>query len=350
MSVFFIYGDEMNLPLESVSLSFQPPLCLLSAHMQTIVPALLGKAQVQVSNRPSLERWATPDGDFVDVYQREAVDKSSPLVVLFHGLEGSYQSHYVRLFESAAEELGFSFAMPHFRGCSGPINHAARAYHSGDWQEIDWMLKRFAEERPVREIYAVGVSLGGNALMLWAGHKKHQAMQSVAAVAAISAPLDLSAAGEELGRGFNRWVYGRMFLRTMKAKARAKWHQFPDLFDLKRANSAKTLREFDDAFTAPVHGFKGVDDYWCRASAKPWLRDVQVPSLLLNAVNDPFVPAASLPSVSDVSTSITLWHPAQGGHVGFPVRSGNRLSWHGLAMPRAVLAWMVRAGNNQMVF
>ncbi len=145
----------------------------------------------------------------------------------------------------------------------------------------------------------------------------HAALACVRAVVAVSAPLDVTAAGHAMDHGLNRWLYVRRFLHTMRAKARAKWQQYPGLFDLEAALRACTLHAFDDAFTAPLHGFAGVDDYWCRASALPGLRAVRVPALLLNARNDPFVPAASLPQSDQVSAAVTLWQPSWGGHVGF---------------------------------
>ena len=149
--------------------------------------------------------------------------------------------------------------------------------------------------------------------------------------------VDLTAAGLAIDRGFNRIAYARMFLATMKPRALAKWRQHPGLFDLERVRRARTLYEFDDAFTAPVHGFKGTDDYWARASAMPHLRHVRIPALLLNAGNDPFVPAASLPRPHEVAPSVTLWQPAHGGHVGFP---GGRFPGHVKTMPAAVADWL----------
>jgi hypothetical protein len=156
-------------------------------------------------------------------------------------------------------------------------------------------------------------------------------------VAAVSSPIDLAAGGHAIGRGFNRQVYTRMFLRTMKAKARLKWQQHPGLFDLERLRAARTLYEFDNLFTAPLHGFRDTDDYWLRASAKPHLRRIRIPALLLNARNDPFVPAHSLPGPHEVGRWVTLWQPAHGGHAGFPQ---GRFPGHVQSLPEAVTGWM----------
>jgi predicted alpha/beta-fold hydrolase len=255
----------------------------------------------------------------VDVDRLDTEFEGGPqqtLLVLFHGLEGSSQSHYARTFAQYAQRQGWAYAVPHFRGCSGAINWAPRAYHSGDFTEIDWMLKRFSSEH-TGPIVAVGISLGGNALLRWAEESGSMAAHSVAAVAAICAPMDLAAGGRALGQGINQMVYTPMFLKTMKPKALLKLQQFPGLFDRQALLSARDLYAFDNVFTAPLHGFKNTDDYWARASAKSRLDAIRLPALILNALNDPFVPTASLPTPAQVSRYVTLLQPNQGGHVGF---------------------------------
>jgi predicted alpha/beta-fold hydrolase len=190
-------------------------------------------------------------------------------------------------------------------------------------------------------VLAVGVSLGGNALMRWAGEMGDAARGVACAVASVCSPIDLAAGGRAIGQGFNRLVYTRMFLRTMVPKALQKLQQHPGLFDRDRLLRARDLYEFDNIFTAPLHGFRDTDDYWARASAKPHLHRIRVPALVVNALNDPFVPAQSLPAAHEVGAHVTLWQPAQGGHVGFPQ---GRLPGHVLAMPEAVGTWLAQAG------
>jgi hypothetical protein len=314
-------------------LRFRAPPWLPGGHAQTIWSALYGRRGVVPPYRR--ERWATPDGDFVDVDLLDGT-AGQPMLVLFHGLEGSSRSHYAIAFAAAARARGWAFAVPHFRGCSGELNLAPRAYHSGDHEEVGWMLARL-RERQGAPLLATGVSLGGNALLRWAQEMGDSAAATARAVAAISAPVDLAAAGESIGRGLNRLVYTRMFLGTMKPKALAKWKQHPRLFDRERLVAARTLYEFDDVFTAPVHGFAGVNDYWTRASSKPQLARIRIPALVLNATNDPFVPAASLPRPHEAGRCVTLWQPAHGGHGGF---AGGRFPGHLKAMPEAVLDWL----------
>ncbi|MBT9599459.1 MAG: alpha/beta fold hydrolase [Vitreoscilla sp.] len=315
---------------------YRAPRWLPGGHAQTIWAALYAR---RVQGPPPVyqrERWATPDGDFVDVDFRFSARREASWLVLFHGLEGSSSSHYAQAFADVAHGLGWNYAVPHFRGCSGELNLAPRAYHSGDHEEIGWILHGL-RQRAGQALHAVGVSLGGNALLRWAEEAGDGASATVRAVAAVCSPIDLAAGGHAIGRGFNRQVYTRMFLRSMKPKALAKWAQHPGLFNRERLMAARDLYEFDNLFTAPLHGFKDTDDYWRRASAKPHLARIRVPALVLNARNDPFVPASSLPVVRDVGRCVTLWQPAHGGHVGFP---SGRFPGHVRAMPEAVVDWL----------
>lgn len=318
---------------------YRSPRWLPGGNLQTLWPALWSRRHDGPPPVYRRERWDTPDGDFIDVdFQDLPPDRhaAAPLLVLFHGLEGSSRSHYAEAFAAHAKAQGLAFAVPHFRGCSGALNLAPRAYHSGDHEEIGWMLARFKASHP-GPVLAAGVSLGGNALLRWAEEAGESARQTVRAVAAVSAPLDLAAAGAAIGRGFNLQVYTRMFLNTMKPRALAKLAQHPGLFDRAKLLAARDLHDFDDVFTAPLHGFAGVQDYWRRASAKPHLRAIRVPALVVNARNDPFVPGASLPGAHEVGARVTLWQPAHGGHVGF---ARGRPPGHVRAMPEAVIAWL----------
>ena len=325
-------------------MNYRAPQWLPGGHAQTIWPALYARRRWGQALPLQRERWLTPDGDFVDVDKQHASHASRPLVVLFHGLEGSSQSHYAQAFADWAAQHDVNLALPHFRGCSGELNRAPRAYHSGDHQEVDWLLQRLRHEHQQRggqHLVAAGVSLGGNALMRWAAEHGLQAKLKADAVASVCSPLDLAQSGQAIGQGFNRQVYTRMFLRTMKPKALAKLAQHPGLFDRQRLMAARDLYEFDNVFTAPLHGFQNTDDYWARASAKPLMKNIAIPALALNALNDPFVPAQSLPQPSDVSASVTLWQPAHGGHVGF-AQGG----WpgHVRGLPDAVGSWLLQAG------
>jgi hypothetical protein len=283
------------------------------------------------------ERWDTPDGDFIDVdWAGDA--GSNRLLVLFHGLEGGSDSHYARALCAHAALAGLRVAMPHWRGCSGELNRKPRAYHSGDSEEVDWLLKRFASA--TRQMFAVGVSLGGNALLKWLGERGEAARALVSRAAAVSAPIDVAAAGRALDRGINRPLYTRMFLATLKPKSLRKLEAFPGLFDAARVRAARSFREFDDMVTAPLHGFRDVDDYWISASSGPYLRGIRVPALLLNARNDPFLPEQDLLAAArDPSASLLLEFPRTGGHVGF--LSGPFPGRHGW-LPQRILEFLLK--------
>jgi len=314
---------------------FRAPLWLPGGHAQTIWPVFFSRRYAGAKPVFERERWATPDADFVDVDWLGG-DPDTTLLVLFHGLEGSSSSHYAEAFAADARQRGWRFALPHFRGCSGELNLAPRAYHSGDFEEVGWLLARFRALH-AGPIVAVGVSLGGNALLRFAEEAGASALERVRAVAAISAPLDLDAGATAIGRGFGRQVYTRMFLRSMKPKALRKLGQHPGLFDAERLRGARDLRAFDDIFTAPLHGFRNAADYYARGSAKPRLADIRIPALVLNAQNDPFLPAAALPRPGEAGDRVTLWQPAHGGHVGF---AGGGWPGHLGALPEQVVGWL----------
>jgi hypothetical protein len=303
---------------------YRAPAWLTGGHAQTIYPFFLGRPEIHFRR----ERVETPDGDFWDLdwMDTPAVASSSanpppaPTVILFHGLEGGSGSHYARALMAEIAALGWRGVVPHFRGCGGEPNRHPRAYHSGDHEEIGAMLAairaRVADRESGAPLYAVGVSLGGSALLNWIGRAGRDAAPLLTAAAAVSTPIDLTMAGIAIGQGLNR-IYAWHFLWTLLPKSLALAERFPGLLDPDRVRRVRSMYDFDDIVTAPLHGFEGTADYWRRGSSKPWLRQVAVPTLVLNARNDPFVPAASLPGESEVSADVLLLQPADGGHVGF---------------------------------
>ncbi|HMW17732.1 MAG TPA: hydrolase [Accumulibacter sp.] len=311
--------------------AYRAPRWLPGGHAQTLYPLLIRPAPL-VFHR---QRWDTPDGDFIDLdWYRfppagDRPSQAAPLLVLFHGLEGSSASHYVTTTLRAAAARGWGGVAINFRGCSGEANRLPRAYHAGDSAEIDWILRRLRHLDPDRPHYAVGVSLGGNALLKWLGEQGDAVGDCVQAAAAVSTPVDFATCGHHLARGFNR-VYTRHFLTTLKQSAAEKLRRHPGLFDGERMWAAQNLYQFDDVVTAPLHGFADADDYWRRASSKPWLTGIRQPTLLLNALNDPFLPAPALPSATEVSPAVQREFPHHGGHVGFVTGAPpGRLDWLG---------------------
>ena len=288
---------------------YQAPRWLPGSHAQTIWPALMLKQAPPAYRR---ELWTTPDGGQIAVDRIDG-QAGRPLVVLFHGLEGSSHSHYAIALMRALQARGWHGAVPHFRGCGGIENTQPRAYHAGDAAEISWICSRLAAENP--QLFAAGVSLGGNMLLRHMGEQGSQAIPLAAA--AISAPLDLAAASTRLDHGVGRLLYTRMFMNTLKPKSLAQLRYHPGLFERRAVQRARTFGEFDNLVTAPLHGYRNVQDYWARASSKPLLKQIMRPTLVLNAVNDPFLPPHALPGPADVSQAVCLEQPAEGGHVGF---------------------------------
>ena len=311
----------MNTPTPA----YRAPAWLAGGHAQTIYPFMLARPPVGYRR----ERVDAPDSDFWDLDWLDAkpvtqaapdTEHHAPVVVLFHGLEGGSGSHYAQALMAHLASIGWRGVVPHFRGCGGEPNRHPRAYHSGDHDEIGAMLaaihSRLQASTPSAPLYAVGVSLGGSALLNWLGRKGRDASALLAAAAAVSAPIDLTAAGIAIGEGLNR-VYSYHFLSTLRPKSLAMAQRFPGLLDAARLRRVRSMHEFDDAVTAPLHGFTGASDYWRRASSKPWLKHIRIPTLVINARNDPFVPAASLPGPAEVSPEVLLEQPDNGGHVGF---------------------------------
>ena len=258
-------------------------------------------------------RWMTEDDRTV----LSKANQHTQALLLLHGLEGNSSSRYAQSIAQYFRARGWIIAVAHFRGCSGFSNHLARAYHSGDSQEISFILDSVKSMAPHAKWHAAGISLGGNALLKYLGEHAQQSSW-LSAAAGISVPLDLVAAGNHLSdNAFNRHIYCRHFLKTLKPKVMAKAQRFPGVIDVVRVSQARDLRDFDDAYTAPMHGFRNARDYWTQSSSKPWLKHITTPTLVLNARNDPFLPEPALPGPKDASRHVLLHQPATGGHAGF---------------------------------
>jgi predicted alpha/beta-fold hydrolase len=293
---------------------YRPAWWLRNPHAQTI----WGKFARQ---RPKLTTRAecldTPDGDAVELLHLDA-PAGAPRVLLLHGLEGSSRSHYVGGVMLQALTRGWGATLMLFRGCGSAVNRARRFYHSGETSDLDFVFGVLAERHRV-PWFLTGVSLGGNVLLKWLGERRHAIAPTVRAAAAVSVPFDLEAGARHIGRGFAR-VYDRSFVRSLRRKALAKLALYPDLFDRARLARARTIFDFDDTVTAPVHGFADARDYYEKSSSLRFIGDVRVPTLLLSSRDDPFLPAHILSSVERAAAANTLltveFHPS-GGHVGF---------------------------------
>jgi predicted alpha/beta-fold hydrolase len=323
---FFLLFLLLEFSLIADSAPYSAPIWLPGGHLQTIYAGAFASAP-QVDYRR--ERWELPDGDFVDVDWVDAINTlpSTPLVVLFHGLEGNSQSNYAKALMHATQAKGWSGVVIHFRGCSGEPNRLPRVYYAGDTPEIQLLLSRVRTKLQEAPIYAVGVSLGANALLKWLGESSLEAKQIASKAVAVSAPMDLAASATALDTGLNRILYTPRFVDSMRPKALSMSARFPGLLDDKKIKAAKTIHDIDNAVTAVLYGAQNADDYYTKNASKPWLKKIEVPTLILNAKNDPFLPAETLPTSLEVSPMVTLEFPETGGHVGF-TSADNWLSNH----------------------
>lgn len=297
------------------SYTFKPAWWARGGHAQT----LWGKFFRPRPPLPTVvERWETPDGDFLDVH-RLAAPAGSPRLLFLHGLEGTIRSHYVSGMFLEARRRGWGADLMIFRGCGDEPNRTRRFYHSGETTDLAFALDRIRAEFPASPIVLAGVSLGGNVLLKFLGEMGSALPDAIRAAAAVSVPFDLEAGCRHISRGFSK-VYDRHFLRTLRAKAVAKLERFPGLFDRARLDRAESIYDFDDAVTAPVHGFVDAHDYYTRSSALGFLGRIRRPTFLLSAVDDPFLPPAVLDQVRAIAQgnpNLSLEFPAHGGHVGF---------------------------------
>ena len=293
-------------------------------HLQTVVAARFLPRPKVTYRRECVE---LPDGDFMlwDWAQPEPLDENAPVLVHFHGLEGDSQSHYALALMDECTKRGWRGVVAMFRSCGGEINRLPRAYFAGDNDDCGFVLRTIHERYPKAPMYAVGVSLGGNQLSHYLGQVGEDANFLRAAVS-IGAPLDLVVGSERMSKGVNVF-YENMFLKTLLVKLGEKSKMFPDIFKAEDVANVKTMYDFDNYYTARVHGFDNAMDYWTQCSAKPYLGGVRIPLLLLNAKNDPFFAAWALPKPNEVSSTVRLDFPTDGGHIGFPAgkRPGNIL-------------------------
>lgn len=264
------------------------------------------------------ERLPTRDGDFVDLDWLQApVPAHAPILLVLHGLEGSARSHYALGLLAAAAERGWRAVTLNFRSCSGEPNRLPRFYHSGDTADLDDVVRVIAARDPDARVGAVGVSLGGNVLLKWLGEQGEAVPAQVVGAVGISVPFDLQACARVLDRGVPKALYTSSFMRTLRRKVRAKAKVYPGFVDVKAALRARTFADYDRIVTAPLHGFTDERDYWQRSSSGPFLAHIRRPVLLINALDDPFIPVASLPAAAALPPGIQTEFTAYGGHAGF---------------------------------
>ncbi len=291
---------------------FRPPWWCPTGHLQTLWGPLFRGGRLPLAR----ERVTTGDGDFVDLDWLDG-PPAAPLLLVLHGLEGSAGSHYVTGLLGEGRARDWRGVAVNFRGCSGEPNRLPRFYHSGDTDDLDHVVRLLVAREPGVRLGAVGVSLGGNVLLKWLGERGAEAPRQVVAAVGISVPFDVAACARVLDRGLPKLVYTSNFLRTMRRKVRAKARVYPGFVDVGAARRARTFAAYDRAVTAPLHGFRDELDYWTRASSGPYLARIRRPTLLLSALDDPLVPAASLPDPAALPAGVRAEFSARGGHAGF---------------------------------
>lgn len=305
---------------------FRAPWFARNAHLQTLWGKFVRPEPPVAAER---EKWKTPDGDDVFVIRANSDRVEVPRFVLFHGLEGTERSHYVSSLFRAAAERGWGADMLLWRSCGGENNRAARFYHSGETEDASWFLHRLAALYPDAPLIACGISLGGNVLTKLLGDTTQPLPANLRAAVGVSVPFDLERGSRYISQGVSS-MYEKWFLRSLRAKAIEKASRYPERFpSQERILAIKTLWEFDDLITGPLHGFIGATDYYTRSSAKHFVHTARIPLLLLSAADDPFLPSDVLDDVKDRARHNPLVQTeffSHGGHVGFVTGSSPRRS------------------------
>ena len=293
--------------------SYQVPFGYTSGHLQTIYPPLFRKVPRQTKQR---ERITTPDDDFIDLdWARE--QRSDRLAILSHGLEGSSNAAYIQGMARALKHAGWNVLAWNFRSCSGEPNRRLRSYHSGATDDLQSVLQHVEQGKPYNRIALIGFSLGGNLTLKLVGDLAHEIDPRICAAVAFSVPCDLAGSAQRLEHLTNR-LYMHRFLKTLSAKVREKVQRFPGQIHDDGLAQMRTFREFDHAYTAPIHGFSSAEDYWRQCSCSTQLHNVAIPTLLINARNDPFLTPSCFPlETARNSQQLYLETPEHGGHVGF---------------------------------
>lgn len=294
---------------------YSPAWWIPGGHLQTLWGKLFRRQEPAPT---SVERWDTPDGDFLEVHRLgKAADR--PRLLLLHGLEGTIRSHYAQGLLNEAARRGWGADLLIFRSCGSEPNRAKRFYHSGETSDAWFALQRVTAQFPDTPVAIAGVSLGGNVLLKMLGERGASLPSNLCAAAAISVPYDLARSSTRINRGLSR-MYQRFFLRSLKRKATEKAARFPDLASQQSIDSLRTLADFDNLITGPLHGFKNAQDYYERSSSLPWLARIKLNTLLLSAVDDPMLPPQVLDEVKAIARENAALHlefVARGGHAGF---------------------------------
>ncbi len=298
-------------------IAFKPAGFLANGHLQTLYAGLFSKPSTPDVAWEILE---LPDGDFVECvwHQKPKLDEKRPIMILFHGLAGSFDSPYIKRAMHALGAKGFAVVLMHFRGCGKEMNRLARAYHSGDTEDAKYLISHLKATYHDSPLFATGYSLGGNMLLKLLGEMQEDSLLDGAMV--VSAPMQLESSANRINQGFSK-LYQYNMMRSLRASLieKYRYHDIEKEIGLKKEDikHLRTFWEFDDAYTAPMHGFKDAKEYYEKSSSKPYLKDIMIPTLIIHAQDDPFMGKEVIPSDDELSEEITFELYASGGHVGF---------------------------------
>ncbi|AOT06503.1 hydrolase [Pseudoalteromonas luteoviolacea] len=298
---------------KQLDLNFKPAWWMRNRHVQTILPrAFRPRLKADVN----FEHLTTPDDDFLELAWANNGNAHAPLVVVLHGLEGNINSFYAKGMLRALTRSGLDAVLMHFRNCSKDVNKQPRAYHSGETQDLSFLIKTLSERFPGRALFAVGFSLGGNVLAKYLGEKGQASRLAGAAV--ISAPYHLSSSCQVIRKSCFK-LYQKYLLDRMKHSFTRKLDQIKNTIDISASELSQIndLWQFDDRVTAPLHGFKGAEDYYAQASSQPYLSLIETPTLLIHAEDDPMLSTQAIPLAKQTSPKVKLAVSSKGGHVGF---------------------------------
>ncbi|WP_457743596.1 hydrolase [Sulfurimonas sp.] len=298
-------------------MNFKTNNILRNNHIQTSYATLFRKPFLK---NFKIEKFILSDGDFIEIYWhfKPKKDEQTPIIVLFHGLTGSFNSPYIQGAINELNKNDFACVVVHFRGCATEENLLARSYHSGETQDNLEYLQHLKKEFPNSKLFCIGYSLGGNMLLKLLGELKQNKL--ITAAVSVSAPMQLKISAKTINSGFSKFYQKRLLKDLTKALLRKyQKHDFEKLINLKKESiqNIQTLKEFDDIYTAPIHGFDSADDYYKKCSSKQFLKDIQTPTLIIHAKDDPFMSTEILPQPNEISKYITLEISENGGHVGF---------------------------------
>ena len=295
--------------------SFEPPWWALGPHSQTLTARLLRPAAASPVTR---ERVETPDGDFIDVDWSPATTIDAPVVIVLHGLEGSSRRKYVRNLCRELNVRDMRTVAVNFRGYSGEPNRALSFYHSGDTRDLNLIVDLVRTRHPASAVGAAGFSLGGNVLLKALGEREDGGASLLDAAAVMSVPYDLAAGCRLLQQSRMGRLYSEYFMRSLRGKVAWKRERLAEVLDLEQVDQARSIWDFDEAVTAPLNGFEDATDYYTKCSSRGFLSAVQVPTLMVHAIDDPFLPPGAIPRAeAEGNPSLSLRLSQRGGHVGF---------------------------------